>query len=287
MSMMPVQTKSSLSDLAVRAASSILMAALAFGVTWWGGWPFTLFWFLASAAIAYEWLSITSLPRLWLLFSLIMGASALVLSLPSVMDTSHMLNLQIGVLASAALIGLLIVRSQRDRLWFIAGFAYTLVIALVPTLVRHHTLLGDQGGFAAVLWMFAVVWLTDIFAYFSGRLIGGAKLWPAISPKKTWAGFIGGVSIGAIGGVMVYITFMSEKTISVNDVMLVGIASLLAAMMGQGGDLAESAIKRHFDVKDASHLIPGHGGVMDRLDAFWAVCVIVGFAMAVIPFLKV
>jgi phosphatidate cytidylyltransferase len=179
------------------------------------------------------------------------------------------------------------VRSQRDRLWFIAGFAYTLVIALVPTLVRHHTLLGDQGGFAAVLWMFAVVWLTDIFAYFSGRLIGGAKLWPAISPKKTWAGFIGGVSIGAIGGVMVYITFMSEKTISVNDVMLVGIASLLAAMMGQGGDLAESAIKRHFDVKDASHLIPGHGGVMDRLDAFWAVCVIVGFAMAVIPFLKV
>jgi phosphatidate cytidylyltransferase len=108
-------------------------------------------------------------------------------------------------------------------------------------------------------------------AYFTGRTLGGPKLCPSISPKKTWSGFIGGVVFGALAAGLVG-----------GSVVLIFIGGLLAAV-SQGGDLLESALKRRFDAKDASHLIPGHGGVMDRLDGFLAaalVALLIGFGHA-------
>jgi phosphatidate cytidylyltransferase len=124
--------------------------------------------------------------------------------------------------------------------------------------------------------MFAVVWTTDIAAYFTGRRLGGPKLWPRVSPKKTWSGFIGGVVVGTLAGLLVTVLGQRFGWTAPGSLILVTLGSAVAAVASQLGDLGESAMKRRFDVKDSSHLIPGHGGVMDRLDGFWAVAVLVG-----------
>jgi phosphatidate cytidylyltransferase len=117
-------------------------------------------------------------------------------------------------------------------------------------------------GFAAMLFVFAIVWVTDIAAYFAGRAIGGPKLWPAVSPKKTWSGAIGGTLGGIAAGLLV------AKMAGLVVAPMLVLVALGLSIVAQAGDLLESAIKRHFGAKDASQLIPGHGGLMDRLDGF-------------------
>jgi phosphatidate cytidylyltransferase len=157
-------------------------------------------------------------------------------------------------------------------LWIVVGILYAAVSALAPIALRAS----HDFGLNTIIFLFAVVWTTDIAGYVVGRLIGGPKLWPAVSPKKTWSGAIGGL-VGAVlfGSAVVHFSGIP-----------VGWVALLAAVLSvvaQGGDLAESAIKRRFGVKDASHIIPGHGGVMDRLDGFIVaalLAVLVGLARA-------
>ncbi len=127
--------------------------------------------------------------------------------------------------------------------------------------------------------MFAVVWTTDVGAFFAGRSLGGPKLWSAVSPKKTWSGFVGGLlgavaigtAVAALGPV-----FGAEPPFGLAAVAVVSAA---ASLVSQVGDLLESALKRQFSVKDSGHLIPGHGGVMDRLDGFVAVALLVAIAL--------
>ena len=119
-----------------------------------------------------------------------------------------------------------------------------------------------------VFWLLAVVWATDIGAYFAGRGIGGPKLAPSISPNKTWAGLIGGaLSAGLVG------TLAAGLTDS--DATLLVVGGMILAVVAQGGDLLESWCKRHFGVKDSSHIIPGHGGILDRVDGLLAVLPVV------------
>jgi phosphatidate cytidylyltransferase len=117
-------------------------------------------------------------------------------------------------------------------------------------------------GLLAIAWLFAIVWGADIMAYFGGRFIGGPKLWPRVSPGKTWSGSIVGALCGAAAGLVA-----APAGTSLGALFALG---LVAAAIAQGGDLFESALKRRFGVKDSSHLIPGHGGLMDRLDGFIA-----------------
>ncbi|MEJ0076705.1 MAG: phosphatidate cytidylyltransferase [Alphaproteobacteria bacterium] len=142
--------------------------------------------------------------------------------------------------------------------WLAAGVGYAAVLLFAPLILRHDPTL----GFAAIAFLFAVVWATDIAAYFAGRALGGPKLWPAVSPKKTWSGAAG----GTLGGIAAGVLTVRLMGLSVAP-MLILVACLLS-VAAQAGDLLESAIKRHFGAKDAGHLIPGHGGVMDRLDGF-------------------
>ena len=142
--------------------------------------------------------------------------------------------------------------------WLAAGVAYAGVLLFAPLILRRD----PAFGLTAILFLFAIVWATDIVAYFAGRAIGGRKLWPAVSPKKTWAGALG----GTLGGIAAGLLTVKLMGLSVTP-MLVLVACVLS-MVAQGGDLLESAIKRHFGAKDASQLIPGHGGLMDRLDGF-------------------
>ena len=143
---------------------------------------------------------------------------------------------------------------------FVIGAAYITAAVLAFIALRD---IADV-GFLSILWAALVVVAADIGGYFAGRIIGGAKLWPAVSPKKTWAGLGGGVVLAFfVGGVFSWATtgtyFYQVCTVS-----------MIAAVLAQGGDLAESAVKRRFGVKDASGLIPGHGGVLDRLDGHMA-----------------
>lgn len=142
--------------------------------------------------------------------------------------------------------------------WLAGGVAYAGVLLFAPLILRRD----PAFGLTAILFLFAIVWATDIVAYFTGRAIGGPKLWPAVSPKKTWAGALG----GTLGGIAAGLLTVKLMGLSVTP-MLVLVACVLS-MVAQGGDLLESAIKRHFGAKDASQLIPGHGGLMDRLDGF-------------------
>jgi phosphatidate cytidylyltransferase len=124
----------------------------------------------------------------------------------------------------------------------------------------------DFTGFIAMIFIFAVVWGTDIAAYFTGRAIGGKKLAPSISPGKTWSGAIGGAVAAVICGSAVVLSYMKQVSF-----WIVGLA-LLLSVLSQIGDLFESFMKRRYKVKDSSHLIPGHGGVMDRIDGLVFAC---------------
>ncbi|HSI39791.1 MAG TPA: phosphatidate cytidylyltransferase [Xanthobacteraceae bacterium] len=149
---------------------------------------------------------------------------------------------------------------MRPRGWAVAGLVYAGTVMLAPVLLRADAML----GLTALFWLFAVVWGTDIAAYFSGRLIGGPKLWPRVSPKKTWSGALGGSLFGTLAGLAVlHGAGLGFSAALVPVTLAVSIAS-------QAGDLFESAMKRRFGVKDSGALIPGHGGLMDRLDGFVA-----------------
>jgi phosphatidate cytidylyltransferase len=156
-----------------------------------------------------------------------------------------------------------LVRKGGGSLWLAGGVIYAGLLLLAPVALRSDPAL----GMAAIFLLFAVVWTTDIAGYFVGRAIGGPKLAPSISPNKTWSGAIAGVVGSAI-----IVALGVHLVPQVRAVPLVILAVLLS-IVSQGGDLAESALKRRFGSKDAGRIIPGHGGVMDRLDGFWAAAV--------------
>ena len=162
------------------------------------------------------------------------------------------------------------VSSYTDFLvWMIAGLLYAGVVLLAPIILRRDPAL----GFVAILFLFAVVWGTDIAAYFAGRALGGPKLWAAVSPNKTWSGALG----GALGGVVAALLVVTVAGLVIAPMLV--LVALVLSIASQAGDLLESALKRQFGAKDASDLIPGHGGLMDRLDGFLtaaAVAVMVG-----------
>ncbi len=259
-------------ELKTRVFSAIVMIALALATAYWGGWPFALFWLAAGIAMMVEWTDMVHIePRRPVQAAYGLGLLALTVIL--LLDGSFAASVAVALIALVA--GALLTRGSREKLWSAAAFPYAAIIVLVPPLVRAYPEIGLLG----LIWMFAVVWATDIAAYFTGRALGGPKLWPAVSPKKTWSGFLGGVFAAVVAGFLV--AFVGRR-LGIDHGFGPGVTialSIVASIASQLGDLGESALKRHCDVKDSSHLIPGHGGVMDRLDGFWAVCLIVGLVL--------
>jgi phosphatidate cytidylyltransferase len=203
------------SNLTLRIISSAVMAPIAIGIAWLGGWPFVLFWALAACIVLWEWTQLMTRSR------------------NTVSYTDFLV-------------------------WMIAGLLYAGVVLLAPIILRRDPAL----GFVAILFLFAVVWGTDIAAYFAGRALGGPKLWAAVSPNKTWSGALG----GALGGVVAALLVVTVAGLVIAPMLV--LVALVLSIASQAGDLLESALKRQFGAKDASDLIPGHGGLMDRLDGF-------------------
>lgn len=252
------------SDLIPRILSAMVLAPLAIVVAWLpeafpllGAWLFGLFWLLAALAVWWEWNALVSGPGHRLVF--LLGGAALTLSMivsefGAARTRTPMLIAILGALAVAVF-----ARADR-RVWAAGGLLYAGCLLTAPIILRRdHDL-----GLAAILFLFALVWATDIAGYFAGRAIGGPKLAVKISPNKTWSGAAGGLLGALIAGVAV------AKLFAIENLVFIGVVALLLSAVAQAGDLLESAIKRRFGAKDAGKLIPGHGGVMDRLDGFLA-----------------
>lgn len=253
-------------ELKLRVASAVVLAPIVLTLTWIGGVPFAVLAVLAGVVMASEWATIVlgrswAFARLVLLGLVALGVAAGAGLLPIVPGASEVL-LVIVSLVCAAGVAAVEARGQGDkeaRDWSVVGPFYAGLPAVALAAVR-----AAPNGLWLVVFLFAVVWATDIAAYFSGRAIGGPKLWPAVSPKKTWSGAIGGLLAGAVAGVVVAHFAGAPRLL---PVFLVGVVLSIAS---QGGDLFESSLKRRFGVKDSGWIIPGHGGLLDRVDGLVA-----------------
>jgi len=244
-------------NLLLRIIAGLVMAPLAIAVAYVGGWFWTGLVTAAAIGLYIEWLTIIGArkPRLMLIGVFILLAVGWV-------DVGHINEIYLSALVVLGVLAVALLSSDR-RLWTAVGMGYALAASIGSSAVR----LDPLWGLAALMLVLLVVWATDIGGYFAGRLIGGPKLWPQVSPKKTWAGAIGGfaASLGVAAG---FAAFDLGKIIP----ML--LLSAVLSIASQLGDLFESAVKRRFGVKDSSHIIPGHGGLLDRLDGFVAAIVL-------------
>jgi phosphatidate cytidylyltransferase len=251
--------------LAVRVMSALVLAPLAFGIAYVGGWPFEIFWGIAALIVFWEWTSLVAdVDRRSIL---VIGTASIVLALllvgGSVNAGEALRELRVLAAVIVLALGALVVGAfapRQRRAWVAAGIPYAGAIGIAPVLLRFD----DDYGFLAIVFLFAVVWSTDIAAYFVGRAAGGPKLAPRWSPNKTWSGAIGGTMGAAIAAVAV------AMAAGLRNIIVLTLIAVVLSLIAQAGDLFESALKRRFDAKDSSHLIPGHGGVMDRLDGFVA-----------------
>jgi phosphatidate cytidylyltransferase len=244
-------------NLLMRIAAAAVLIPLAVAIAYAGGWLWAGLVTLAAIGLFVEWLAIVGL------------AGAIRVTVPGVaalavagfcfaigrLDAA-LIALAVGFVAVAAI-------APERRGWAAAGFLYAAAADIASVLVR----LDPVKGFAALMFVLLIVWVTDSGGYFAGRGIGGPKLWPRVSPKKTWAGAVGGFA----ASLAVACGFAAFGLGRIGPLLMLSGA---LTVVSQLGDLFESAVKRRFGVKDSSHIIPGHGGLMDRLDGFIAAVVV-------------
>jgi phosphatidate cytidylyltransferase len=249
-----------LADLLPRVLSAIVLMAVALVSVWQGGLVFDLIWLGAALAVGCEWQNLIAAPNPRLRFFLV----ALGLVASAYFAGKAWFGTACSLLGGCGL-ALALAAGPGRRIWAFAGIIYAGLL-LVSAAVLHGS---AEYGARSIVWLFATVWGTDVFAYFGGHLIGGAKFWPKISPSKTWSGTLAGVFAGASLGAVTGAYSLGDPW-RVLPVFALGLA---AAAVSQGGDIFESWVKRRFGTKDSSVLIPGHGGFMDRLDGFIAAAV--------------
>lgn len=257
------ETAKGSSNLFMRVVAALVMAPLTIAIAWIGGWPWAWIVIAAAALLYFEWLMIVGASG----NRLAVAAGIAALAVAGVCLMMRRTDLALGIVAVG--IALAAVAGRRQRGWVASGLIYAAAALIAAILVRRDV----EFGFVALMFVLLVVWVTDIGGYFAGRGIGGPKLWPRVSPKKTWAGAIGGLVLGlAVAAGFAWLGFGKMLPL-----LLLG---AVLSIVSQLGDLFESAIKRRFDVKDSSHIIPGHGGLLDRLDGFVAAIVfaaLIGF----------
>ena len=251
-------------DLAIRTLSGVVMIVVALACLSVGGWAFRLLVTLVAGVMMAEWAGLMRATR-WRQALGVIFALGLVLGLGEIAfapeywlggSASALLPVLVFTLAAAAVLAIVT---------FSLPLGLGLVYVALPALALIY--LREQQGVLVAFWAMALVWATDIGAYFSGRKFGGPKLAPRISPNKTWAGLIGGVIAAEILSLIFSIFFGLS--------WVWAYFATLLAVSAQIGDLFESWLKRRAGVKDSGRLLPGHGGVLDRIDGLVPVAVIV------------
>jgi phosphatidate cytidylyltransferase len=248
-------------DLGIRTASALILIPVVIACVWFGGLWFKGFVLLLTGLIAHEWASIVH-PKNVAQYALHLSSALSGTVLPDMFGVEVVL---LAILALALTSGFMVrFGNSASSKWSYFGIFYVGFPAIAFTLLRND----PTYGFASILWIFVIVWAADIFAYFAGRTIGGPKLAPVISPKKTWAGLVGAVAGSTLASSIFAYTF------HLNGIFALAVLAGSLALMEQAGDLFESALKRFHGVKDSGALIPGHGGVIDRVDGLIAVAVV-------------
>jgi phosphatidate cytidylyltransferase len=245
-------------ELQLRIVSAVVMIVVALTATWIGGLTFRLVCVVIAAAVFYEWLQMaradgTTADR-QLSFGLMLAVCVVILMSPAGLTS-------LSIVAALAALSAMAAPALGASRWNAAGLLYAGMAGLSLALLRGTGL----EGFKTVVFLFVVVWATDILAYFVGKALRGPKLAPAISPGKTWSGAIGGTFAALILGLAAALVMDTRLSIPATIGLI-----LLLSVISQIGDLFESWLKRRFQVKDSSHIIPGHGGVMDRVDGLVA-----------------
>jgi len=247
----------------LRIASAVVLVPPVLAIVYFGSPYFEILIAFVAAGLAHEWARLCGggkvRPTGWALSALVLLIVFAAMAGPD--------RVAIGLLLIGAA-GLYLTGrfgEESQATWLAGGVFYVAVPCIASLWLRGDT----ETGRAVFFWLLGVVWITDIAAYAFGRSIGGPKLAPRISPNKTWAGLTGGVFCAGLAGWGIAHGFDLARP------AWFGVLGGLLAIVAQGGDLAESAVKRHFGVKDSGTLIPGHGGLMDRLDGLLAVAPVV------------
>jgi phosphatidate cytidylyltransferase len=244
------------SNLLTRVLAAVVLVPLAVGAAYAGGPYWMALVTLGAAGLFIEWQVLVKGAQ-----TAVLGAGVFALVLIAAALNKHDVGMALimigaGVIATGAF------TTNEARLWVPAGMVYAGAAQLAAILIRQDS----QHGFAALMFVLLIVWLTDILGYFCGRGLGGPKLWVRVSPNKTWAGAIGS-TLGSLVFAIVY------AWAGFGEVLPLAVLGVALSVIAQFGDLFESAVKRYFGVKDSSHLIPGHGGLLDRLDGLVAAVV--------------
>jgi phosphatidate cytidylyltransferase len=248
-----------MSDLGVRLASALVLGPLVLVLAYLGGIVFSLLMLVVTMLFLWEWFTITGTPLKSA--ASLAGQGGLVAL--AVLHVAGQPEIGLGVMLFGAFAVFAISGFSKSGRWGVEGTIYS-GLALYSFLVLRD----GSNGLVVTFFLLFVVWATDIFAYFTGRALGGPKLWKRVSPKKTWSGATGGLVLATIFGTGVaYVT-------GENNLLAWALLAAVLSIVSQAGDLMESAIKRRFEVKDSSRLIPGHGGIMDRIDGLVAAAIV-------------
>jgi phosphatidate cytidylyltransferase len=252
-------------ELGKRVASAVVLGLVALATAWYGGIPFLIVWTVAAFAVWWEWSGVIKADPHSLVVAV--GWVALAGIAVALAKDAAAIAFVCTVIGAAVAMA----TAQPGRAWAAAGMFYAAAVLIPMVMLRSDSAL----GLVAILWLFAVVWAGDTGAYFAGRQFGGLKLAPAVSPNKTWSGAIGGAIAGvAAGSLLLFAAGFALRPAHLAVAFAVSVAA-------QFGDLVESALKRRFGVKDASALIPGHGGLMDRVDGLlFAAAAALGIGLA-------
>ncbi|HEX5776724.1 MAG TPA: phosphatidate cytidylyltransferase [Caulobacteraceae bacterium] len=252
-------------NLGIRAASAVVLIPAAVAAVFFGGWVLLLLVSVAVALLALEWggMSAPGAP--------IRIAAAVMVAVLAALFVAYYGHYRIAwaIAGVGAVVAAIVGRSLSER----AGDAAYGVIYIAPAVLALFWIRAMPNGISWTIMVFAVAWAADIFAFAVGSAAKGPKLWPRFSPNKTWSGFFGGLA-GAMVAALLVSRFTDAK-LTLLSAALVGLAGGLATM---AGDLWESMLKRRFGVKDSGDLIPGHGGLLDRVDGLMFAIVVVAAA---------
>lgn len=245
------------SNFAKRLVAGLLLGPPVIAALYFGSPYSDVLIITAAGVMAWEWARLCGADNgsptlLVMVGAAVAAAGAIALGLPGAAGWIVLVGIMGGMLAAR--------QGQLEPFWVAAGVGVIGLSAMALIWLRGH----PESGRELILWLVAVVWATDSGAYFAGRGLGGPKLAPRISPKKTWSGLAGGVAAAGLVG-----WIASQVALDYAAFGLVA-SSMLLALVSQGGDLFESMLKRRFGAKDSSRLIPGHGGLLDRTDGLIA-----------------
>ncbi|MCG2841651.1 phosphatidate cytidylyltransferase [Sandaracinobacter sp. RS1-74] len=249
------------SGLGPRVVVGLFLAVIAIADIWVGGPAFSLMIAAGVILILWEWCAMHRIAQGWRI------GGGLALAAVALLADRNQPQLALVLLLSSAILflALSLLAKAAARRWISTGLLYAGLPAIALIWLR-----GQPDGFALVMWTMGLVWATDIFAYFAGRAIGGPKIWPAVSPNKTWAGLIGGMT----GAALFSLGFAVWRNWPQGALAMLLLGAALA-VVAQAGDFFESWLKRRAGVKDSGRLFPGHGGIMDRVDGLVPVACLV------------